>query len=88
MNKLHIKRMEEDDDEEPMVITKEDFNETIEKFEKKNKRSYDFLTKAGDHFKDSVFKLCKSLIQNEKFPKRFLTLSSISCGNRNYPKMI
>ena len=71
MDKLHTKRMEEEDDEDPMVITKEEFDETLDKFVKKNKRSYDFFTKAGADFKNSVFKLCKRLIQDEEFPKRF-----------------
>ena len=60
------------DEEEPMEIFKDDFDELIKKLEKKNKRSYDFLVKTGDHFKLVVFKLCKRLLEAEEFPARFL----------------
>ena len=70
INKVHEKRMEEEDDEE-MVIDKEDFDDLIKRLGKKNKRSYDFLVKSGLGFKNSILKLCQRLIKTEKFPTRF-----------------
>ena len=34
-------------------------------------KSYDLLTKSSERFKDSVFKLTKRMIEEEKFPNRF-----------------
>ena len=86
MNKLHQKRMDEVDDDEPMVITKEEFNNTVDKFEKKNKRSYNFLTRASDSFKNSVYKLCSRFIKNEEFPKRFFETVLHQLWKRKLPK--
>ena len=52
-------------------IEKEDFDDIIERFKKKNKPAYYFLTKAGPKFQTSVYKLCKRLIEEEEFPKTF-----------------
>ena len=84
MNKLHEKRMAEDD-EEPMEITKDEFNETVAKFEKKGKHSYDFLTKSGNSFKNSVFKLCKLFIDDEEFPDRFFETILHQCWKHKFP---
>ena len=51
-DKLHLKRMKKDYKYEPMIITKDEFDETVNKFEKKNKHSHDFLTKARKLFQD------------------------------------
>ena len=67
INKVHEKRMEEEDDEE-MEIYKEDFDDLIKRLGKKNKRSYDFLLKSGLGFKNNILKLCQRLIKTEKFP--------------------
>ena len=72
VNSVHEDRMLKMlDKEEPMEISKDDFDELIKKLEKKNKRSYDFLVKTGDKFKQVVFKLCKRLLDSETFPSRF-----------------
>ena len=68
-DKLHQKRMNEKE-AEPMVVNKDEFDETVEKFKNKNKLSYNFLTKAGNCFENSVFKLCRKLIKDKEFPKR------------------
>ena len=60
LDKQYDARMKEQDEEEPMEVTKDDFEDTVHKFARKNKRSYDFLTKSGASFQNSVFKLCKS----------------------------
>ena len=52
-------------------IDKEDFDDVIKKFKKKNKPAYHFLTRAGLKFQASIFKLCKRLIGEEDFPKVF-----------------
>ena len=41
------------------------FDEVLTKFKAINKRNYDFLMKASDDFKDSVFLLCKRIIESE-----------------------
>ena len=43
------------------------FKDILKKYEKKK----DFLTKARDGFKEAVFKLCRTMIGQEEFPKRF-----------------
>ena len=67
---LHELRMQEDDDEE-FDIYEEDFQEVIKKFEKKKTKSYDFLLKAGNKFKESMYRLCRKMILNEHFPHGF-----------------
>ena len=67
---LHELRMEEADDEE-FDICKEDFGEVINKFAKKKSKSYDFLLKAGNNFKESIYRLCRKMILNEHFPHGF-----------------
>ena len=87
LNKLHVKRMEEvDDDEEPMEVTKEEFEDLINKLKKKNKRSYDFLVRAGDKFKNSVFKLCQRLVEEEEFPQRFFETVLHQLWKNKFPK--
>ena len=46
-------------------------DELLTKFKANNKRNYDFLMKASDDFKDSVFLLCKRIIESESVPKKF-----------------
>ena len=70
VNKVHDRRMEVIDDDD-FEVTKDDFDEIVNKIEKKHKRSYDFLTKAGDGFKNSIFKLFRRMIMKEEFPTRF-----------------
>ena len=73
VNKVHDERMTimDNDEEEHTKITKEEFDGLVKKLEKKNKRSYDNLTMAGERFKTVVYKLCKRLIEAEIFPARF-----------------
>ena len=69
-SKVHDMRMETRD-EINFEIKKDVFKAVMDKLEKKKKSSYDFLTKAGDRFKDAVFTLCRRMITEEEFPKRF-----------------
>ena len=79
------KRMLEADKEE-LDITEDDFDEPLGKLEKKNKRSYDFLLKAGKSFKIVVFKLCRRLMQAEIFPERFFETVLYQLWKKKFPK--
>jgi hypothetical protein len=50
---------------------KETFDKLISKFKKSGKRNYDFITKAGGEFQTAVFKFCRRMITEEKFPESF-----------------
>ena len=65
VNKVHDNRMKEEDIDE-VKVSMEDFEEVLDKIERKHKRSYDFITKSGNGFKSSMFKLCSRLIQKEE----------------------
>ena len=52
---LHDKMMKEDTDRNT-TVSDEDFEDVLKKFKKKNKRSYFFLTKAGERFQGSVYR--------------------------------
>ena len=67
---LHRMRMKEID-EEGLEVNNSHFDEVLGKFYQKKTKSYDFLIKAGDHFKESIFKLCKKMIDDEEFPLAF-----------------
>ena len=43
----------------------------VEQYVRKKKNSYDFLTKAVDRFKEVKLKLCRRMIKEETFPKKF-----------------
>ena len=43
----------------------------MKKFKSKNKQAYHFLTKAGEGFQQLIYKLCRRLIRDKDFPKRF-----------------
>ena len=87
VNAVHDKRMiKKDKEEEHIDISKEDFDELVKKLEKKNKRSYDFLVKTGEHFKKVVYKLCKRLLEIETFPARFYQTTLHQLWKTKHPK--
>ena len=43
----------------------------MDSLKERKKKSYDFLTKAGEGFKTAMWKLCKRMNIEESFPKRF-----------------
>ena len=90
VNQVHEERMtiKDSDDEEHMEITKEEFDELVKKLEKKNRRSYDCLIKAGKMFQTVVSKLCKRLIEAEKFPARFYETVLHQLWKNKYPREI
>ena len=59
--------MMKDDTDMDTTVTKEDFEDVVSIFKKKNKKSFYFLTKSGDKFQDSVHILCKRMIKEESF---------------------
>ena len=67
--KLHELRMLQKDGN--FEVTEDFFWKVMAKFERKRKRSYDFLTKAGKGFKEAMYKFCKRLNLEETFPSRF-----------------
>ena len=60
-----------DTDNNGFEVKKEDFDNVIEKFKLKQTKAYDFLIKADDEYKDSIFLLCKKFIDAEEFPEKF-----------------
>ena len=52
-------------------IDKVTFYKVIKKFSKSGKRNYDFLVKAGDNFKEAIYKMCERMFEEETFPKEF-----------------
>ena len=73
--------VKEDDD-----ISKEDFEEVMDNIEKKHKKSYDFITKAGEAFKNSVFLLCKRIIRDETIPAKFYETTLHQLWKTKFPK--
>ena len=69
-SKLHDIMMEDDKDDD-VNIDKDDFDEIMRKVQKKNKPAYHILTKAGEGFQISIYKLCRRLIRDEDFPSVF-----------------
>ena len=60
-----------DDTEKETTFDKVNFEEVLAKFKKKNKKNYFFLTKSGEKFQNSVFKLSKRMFDEETFPRDF-----------------
>ena len=67
---MHFLRMEEEDSE-GLEIEWEDFEEVVNKFASKSTKSYDFLLKSGENYKQVMFKLCRKMINKEEFPSLF-----------------
>ena len=61
----------EEESRDDFEVTEDTFDEAVKELAKKNKRSYDFLTKAGRGFKETIFKLIKRMIAEEVFPEKF-----------------
>ena len=68
--RIHTERMKIKQDDE-FTIDKEDFDEALQKFNKKNTKTYDFLLKASKEYKDAIFHLCKKFFEKEEFPEKF-----------------
>ena len=68
--KQRVKEMMKQKDGE-FVVNEETFKENLKKFKTSGKRSYDFVTKTGPKFQNSVFKMCQRMCEEEVFPKQF-----------------
>ena len=69
-SEMHEAMMRKETDKEANICW-EEFEEVIEQFKRKNKSVYHFLTKSGEGFQKSIYKLCRRLIRDENFPKNF-----------------
>ena len=63
--------MMKDDKDKDDLIEKEDFDEVINTFKKKNKATYKFIVKAGERYKTSIYKFCNRMVKEETFPEKF-----------------
>ena len=59
------------DTEETFEVKFDDFSKVIEKFGKKDTKTYDFLIKAGKKYQFAMYKLCKRIIDQEEIPSSF-----------------
>ena len=67
--RLHDERMKEKDG--AFDVTEDLFWQVLDKFKRKKKTSYDFLTKAGEGFQTAFWKFCRRMNAEESFPSRF-----------------
>ena len=56
---------------EGFEVSLEEFEIVLAKFATKDTKTYDFLIKAGDKYKEAIFKLCKRIIEKEEVPQTF-----------------
>ena len=67
--RLHDERMKQKEGD--FEVTEELFWQVLAKFNKKKKKSYDFLLRAGEGFQTAFWKFCKRMHVEERFPSRF-----------------
>ena len=60
------------DNEGDYKVKDEDYWDLLDRLKAKNKRSYDFIVKSGQKFKEAILKLVKRVINMEEIPKTFL----------------
>ena len=53
-------------------VKEEDYWDLLERLKVKNKRSYDFIVKSGQKFKEAILKLVKRVINLKEIPENFL----------------
>ena len=56
---------------EGFEVSIEEFESVLAKFATKETKTYDFILKAGDKYKEAIFKLCKRIIEEEEIPESF-----------------
>ena len=69
-------------------VTFEEFEIVLAKFANKETKTYDFLLKAGDEYKVSIFNLCKRIIEKEEVPECFRKTVLIMIWKRKGPMEI
>ena len=67
---MHKLRMLEDNHDE-FEIEKDEFDDVLKHFARKDTKSYDFLLKTGEAYKEAMFMLCRRMIKEEQFPDEF-----------------
>ena len=70
-NELHDLRMNKDaniDNDLDDEISKESFDNAIHKFKKKNKKAYNYIVKAGNNFREGIFKFMERIHSEEVIP--------------------
>ena len=58
---MHKLRMLEDNHDE-FEIEKDEFDDVLKHFAKKDTKSYDFLLKTGESYKEAIFMLCRMML--------------------------
>ena len=81
-------KMMEEEREDTLEIEKDDFVEVIEKFKKKPTKTYDFLIHAGKKYQNSIFKLCKRVIDEEDVPESFRKTTLVMIWKKKGPMSI
>ena len=56
---------------EGFEVSIEEFEAVLTKFATKETKTYDFILKAGDKYKEAIYKLCKRIIEEEEVPDSF-----------------
>jgi hypothetical protein len=85
---IHAKKVRVDKElkkcTDKLEISEGTFTSILSKFKLSRKRNYDFLVKAGKGFQNTVFKFCKVMVEEEKFPESFknTTLHMIFKGGK------
>ena len=67
---LHDLRMTSKEDD-GFKVTEDDFEAIFQKFQGKQTKAYDFITKSDKEYIKSVFRICKKFIDKEEFPDKF-----------------
>ena len=75
-NELHRKRMNESDENE-FQFTDEMFTKTLIELKKKHNEKYSFIIRSGNSYKEALFKLYKTVWENETLPKGWKSTSII-----------
>ena len=70
---------------EGFKVTWNDFTEVLEKFKKKDTKTYDFLINSGARYHQAIFKLCQRVIDNEEVPDNFRKTLLVMIWKRKGP---
>ena len=82
------KKRIEDTSGEGFELKKDDFNTVMNKFISKGTKTYDFLLRGGKKYQQSIFQLCKRIINNEEIPESFKKTILFMIRKRKYPMNI
>ena len=67
----HHQSIMKKDDKDSWELTRELFDKVLEKLKEKGKKMFNPLNKAGDKYKDAIFKYMKRIIDEEDVPFQF-----------------